>query len=831
MSLIPRPTHRQLVGLLALALVATTNPMAATQAASPSLSVINPRGVQRGVENEMVFSGGRLQDAKEIFFYSPGFEVKKLEAAAGSVKATVKVLPTCRLGQHVAQVRTASGVSEYKTFWVGPFGSTPEKEPNSDFAAPQPVPLNITVTGVVTNEDVDYYVVEAKKGQRIAAEVEGMRLANTLFDPYVAILDAKRFELASADDSPLVFQDAVVSAVAPADGRYIIEVRESAYAGNGSCRYRLHVGTFPRPTAVYPAGGQQGQEVEVTFLGDASGPFKQKFKLPAEDVELFEVEPQAGGQVAPSGNRFRLFPHGNNMETEPNDEIAKATPSELPKAFNGIIEKKGDIDFFKFTAKKGQVFDVECFARRIRSGLDPVMNLYNAKGGSIAGSDDSRGPDSFFRVTIPADGEYSLRITDHLGRGAKDFVYRVEMTQPKARLTTSIPRFSRYGQYRQWIVVARGNRFATMVNFGRSNFGGDLVLEPKDFPKGITVHAETLKNGRGTLPVVFEAAADAPVAGTLSQLGARHSDAKTGISGGYRNNGIFVMGGPGQSVYWSVDVNKVPVCVVDEVPFKLSIVEPKVPIVRNGSMQLKLVVEKKKGWDEAISVQFPFRPPGIGASSSISIPKGKNEAYYPLSANGGAGIGAWKVYALGSANAGGTAWVSSQLATLNVSSQFVTFELLRAATEQGKSTEVVAKVNHATPFPGEAKVELLGLPNEATTTVMKITKDTKELVFPVKTTKNTRAGTHKSLFCRVTIMKDGEAILHSNVGGTHLRVDKPLPPKKNEPPKPKPKVVAKKAAPPKPMPKKVVRLTRLQKLRLEAKKKREAAGAAGGGSK
>jgi len=811
---------RRFTASLLLAL-ATAVPV---EAATPSLGGISPRGVQRGADNVMTFSGARLQDAQEIFFYGGGFEVLKLEPSAANVKATVKVLPTCRLGQHVAQVRTASGVSEYKTFFVGPFASTPEKEPNSDFAAPQPVPLNTTVTGVVTNEDVDYYVVEAKKGQRIAAEVEGMRLGTALFDPYVAILNAKRFELASADDSPLVHQDAVVSAVAPEDGRYLIEIRESAYAGNGNCRYRLHIGNFPRPTAVYPAGGQIGQDVEVQFLGDAAGDFSQKFKLPAEPVALFDLEASTNGQVSPSGNRFRLFPHGNNMEVEPNDEIAKATPSELPKAFNGIIQKNGDVDFFKFAAKKGQVFDIECYARRIRSGLDPVMNLYKADGGGVAGNDDSRGPDSFFRVTIPADGDYMLRITDHLGRGAKDFVYRVEMTTPSPKLTTTIPRFSRYGQNRQWIVVGRGNRFATMINFGRGNFGGDLVLEPKDFPKGITIHAETLPNGANTLPVVFEAAADAPISGTLSQLTARHADAKQNISGGYSNNGIFIMGGPGQSVYWSVDVNRVPVCVVDEVPFKLEIVQPKVPIVRNGSMQLKIVAHKKEGWDEAISVTFPFRPPGIGASSSVNIPKGKSEIFYPLSANGGAGIKKWKVYALGSANAGGTAWVSSQLATLEVADQFVTFELQRAATEQGQETEIVAKVNQRTEFPGEAKVELLGLPNNTTTVVKMITKDTKEVVFPVKTAKDTRAGTHKSVFCRLTITRDGEPILHSNIGGTHLRVDKPLPPKKNEPPKPKPAVVAKKKEPPKPEPVKKVRLTRLQKLRLEKKKKQEAAG-------
>ncbi|MEO1997621.1 MAG: PPC domain-containing protein [Planctomycetaceae bacterium] len=812
---------------LTAALFLTLATVAPAEAATPSLGSISPRGVQRGVENVMTFNGARLQDAKEIFFYSDGFEVVKLEAVAANVKATVKVLPTCRLGQHVAQIRTASGVSEYKTFFVGPFATTPEKEPNSDFLSPQPVPLNITVTGVVTNEDVDYYVVEAKKGQRIAAEVEGMRLGTALFDPYIAILNAKRFELASADDSPLVYQDAVVSAVAPEDGRYYIEIRESAYAGSGNCHYRLHIGNFPRPTAVYPAGGQVGQEVEVQFLGDAAGDFTQKFKLPAEPVALFDLEASTDGQVSPSGNRFRLFPHGNNMEAEPNNEIAKATPAELPKAFNGIIQENGDVDFFKFAAKKGQVFDIECYARRIRSGLDPVMNLYKADGGGVAGNDDSRGPDSFFRVTIPADGDYLLRITDHLGRGAKDFVYRVEMTTPSPTLTTTIPRFSRYGQNRQWIVVGRGNRFATMINFGRGNFGGDLVLEPKDFPAGITIHAEPLPNGANTLPVVFEAAADAPIAGSLSQLSARHADPKQNISGGYRNNGIFIMGAPGQSVYWSVDVNRVPVCVVDEVPFKLEIVQPKVPIVRNGSMQLKIVAQKKEGWDEAISITFPFRPPGIGASSSVTIAKGKSEILYPLSANGGAGIKKWKVYALGSANAGGTAWVSSQLATLEVADQFVTFERQRAATEQGQETEIVAKVNHRTEFSGEAKVELLGLPNNTTTVVRMITKDTKEVVFPVKTAKDTRAGTHKSVFCRLTITRDGEPILHSNIGGTHLRVDKPLPPKKNEPPKPKPVVVAKKKEPPKPEPVKKVRLTRLQKLRLEKKKKQEEAAAGG----
>ena len=204
-----------------------------TLAASPRLSIILPRGLQRGIETELTFSGSQLADVKEVMFYEPGFEVKEfVPVNTNSFKAKVFVKPDTRLGEHVCQVRTATGISDYRTFFVGYLPDVAEKEPNSEFETPQPIAMNVTVSGVATSEDVDYYVVEAKKGQRIAAEVEAMRLGTTLFDPYVAILDAKRFEMAASDDSPLLIQDCLATAVAPEDGKYYIEVRENSYAGN-----------------------------------------------------------------------------------------------------------------------------------------------------------------------------------------------------------------------------------------------------------------------------------------------------------------------------------------------------------------------------------------------------------------------------------------------------------------------------------------------------------------------------------------------------------------------------------------------------------------------
>src|SRR5258707_903119 len=178
-------------------------------------------------------------------------------------------------------------------------------------------------TGVIDNEDVDYFSFEAKKGQRVTAEIEGMRLGTTMFDPYVAILDSKRFELAASDDSPLLGQDSVASVIIPADGTYVVQVRESAYGGNGACAYPLDVGTFPRPTAVVPAGGKLGEEIEVTFLGDAGGPIKQKIKLPATmPQEPFGVFAQDAGGISPSPIKFRLSTFGNVIEADGNNSVA-----------------------------------------------------------------------------------------------------------------------------------------------------------------------------------------------------------------------------------------------------------------------------------------------------------------------------------------------------------------------------------------------------------------------------------------------------------------------------------------------------------------------------
>jgi hypothetical protein len=792
-------------------------------AVQPQLSALSPTGLQRGVQTEWKIQGSRLSDAQEILFYTPGFTVSELVAKEdNSVTAKITVAPDCQLGIHALRLRGESGLSNLLTFTVGPFPQVEEKEPNTDFNAPQPVDLNVTVSGVIQAEDVDYFVIDAKKGQRISAEVEGLRLGYSFFDPYLAILNSSRFELARSDDAALLNQDCLVSLIAPEDGKYIIQLRESAFGGNGNCRYRLHVGTFPRPSAIYPAGGKPGETLNVRYIGDAAGDITAQVTLPSAAEDTFGAHAQDAGGLAPSPNVMRVSDLTNSLEAEPNDATAQATvAAAAPLALNGIIEKEGDIDFFKFTAKKGQQFDVRVYARKtIRSPLDSVLQILNDKGGNVANNDDSGGPDSYLRFNVPADGDYYAVVRDHLKAGGPNFVYRVEITEVKPALTMILPERQQY--IPTILTVPKGNRMALLIGAQRANFGGVLNLGFEGLPPGITVETIPMEANRNDVPVVFTAGADAVPAGALVDVIGKPADDKIAAVGHLKQRAMLVRGQNNVDV-WGHDAERMATALSEDIPFKLDIVPPKAPLVRNGSMNLKVVATREEGFTAPISIRMLYNPPGIGSSGSIVIPEGQNEASIPLTANAQAAIGTWKIVVVGRANdpsqqqpqqgrrrRGAGYECSSQLTDLPVADQFYKFQFERAAVEQGQETELSVKVEKLTDFEGEATAELLGIPAGVTTEPVKFTKDTAELVFKIKAAPEARDGKHGGLVCRTVFNINGEPVTHT-LGSTELRVDKPLPPKVDAP-KPMPVAAAKPQAAPMPEKK---RLSRLEQLRLE----------------
>ena len=749
---------------------------AGLRAAYPEFSACKPNGGQRGSEFKLTVTGTRLEDFETLLFYDPGFTVKSVDAvAAGKVELTVAVAADAALGSHLVRVRTRTGLSHPRQFFVSPYPTVEEKEPNSEFAQAQAIPLNSTIEGVVLTEDVDYFKVAMKKGQRLSLEIDGLRLGYLNFDPYIAILDKDRFEKAFSDDTILHRQDGFCSFIAEYDGDYYVMVRESSYRGSPRSFYRLHVGEFRRPQVVFPAGGKAGTKVDVRFI-DGKGSFAGTVNVPKEEDPNFEVF--SAEASAPSGNPFRISAVDNFMEVEPNGsrEQANVVPPAEAYALNGVIGEPGDVDYYRLTLKKGQVITGHAYAQLLGSPLDPVVSLRGAAGPLIS-NDDGGGPrrlDSRFEVTVPADGEYTLSIRDHLERGGPNFVYRVELTASQPRLTFASPDYSvNDSHYRQFIAVPRGGRMALLENFTRTRVGGDYRFVAPGLPAGVKLLTDLAPKDLPNVPLLFEAAADAPLGQAVVPLRLEPVDPQNKVVGRLRQN--FDVVRDGNVIYLTDTEDRLPVVVVEEAPYALEIIPPKVPLVQNGVYELQVVAKRKPGFDAAIRVFMVWTPPGISALGEMTIPAGANTCSFQLSASGGVATSDWKFVVMGEADAGkGRVFNASPFCVLKTQPAYVgapSFPMV--AIEQGQEGVVTTKLEQLQPFAGEAVARLVGLPDTVTVAPIKVTKQTTDLTFRVQPSKDCFPGKLANLFIQVDIPVEGGTTTHRVALGSSIRVDAP----------------------------------------------------------
>ncbi|MCU0960658.1 MAG: hypothetical protein MUF48_11190 [Pirellulaceae bacterium] len=223
------------------------------------------------------------------------------------------------------------------------------------------------------------------------------------------------------------------------------------------------LGAQPPPviTHLFPAGASRGRALEATVYGrdlqDATGLRVTGTGVTTSILEVVNpntvrvsVAVAAGAEagerelrlLTPGGISNRLRFHIGSLpeisETEPNTEQAQAQPvSAWPVLINGQI-LDNDRDCYRFTAKAGQMMVCDVQARSllpylpdtVPGFLDACLTLYDASGKVLVSVDRFRqDPDPVLMYAIPADGQYTLEISDVLYRGRSDFVYRLAIAQ------------------------------------------------------------------------------------------------------------------------------------------------------------------------------------------------------------------------------------------------------------------------------------------------------------------------------------------------------------------------------------------------------------------
>jgi hypothetical protein len=199
--------------------------------------------------------------------------------------------------------------------------------------------------------------------------------------------------------------------------------------------------------AVFPPGAQAGQSVDVTVTNgaDLDEISAMRFNHPgitathksgntftvsvAAEVEPGIYECRVTALYGTSNPRsFVVGRLPEIIENNANAELSQAQEVPLNTVINGKSDGGADVDFYRLTARQGQRILAECAALGIDSRFHGELRLYTAEGQRIGRAvAELRRNDPVLDVTVPADGDYFLRVTDFVYAGNNDYFYRLKV--------------------------------------------------------------------------------------------------------------------------------------------------------------------------------------------------------------------------------------------------------------------------------------------------------------------------------------------------------------------------------------------------------------------
>ncbi len=466
-------------------------------------------------------------DTKAVKKKTPKKERSKnpLEIKTEVVRVSITVAADAPLGERDLRLFTPNGLSNRLRFLVGQLPEVTEVEPNDTLEEAQSLPaLPVLVNGQLTAGDVDVFRFQAKAGQTLVCQLQGRCLM-----PFVAeavpgwlqgvltLFDKEGRQLIQEEDAHTCLDPVLIYKIQK-DGDYFVEVRDAIYRGTPKFVYRLSIGSLPYIQSIFPLGGHRGTKVDVQLTGVNLPGDRLKFEVPA-DGHRTQVGVTNGG-LASNTLPFAISDDEELQESEPNDSLEKANPIKSGAVVNGRIDHPGDVDYFEFTAAKGETFVFDVVARRLGSPLDSYLAVLNAAGKQLADNDDwideweqliTHQADSHLVFTCPAAGKYYLRLSDVQGHGAKDYAYRLSMAPPRPDFLLRVMPDN----------PAAGGGDAALMRVQvvrRDGFNGKINLALKGVPDGVTVSRTFIERGRSECVVGIAAAANAKPATASLQL-------------------------------------------------------------------------------------------------------------------------------------------------------------------------------------------------------------------------------------------------------------------------------------------------------------------------
>jgi hypothetical protein len=576
---------------------------------------------EKGAPVELVPPKGQ-HEAEAHFIKS--YLVDATERSAG-VRAKLTIAADAPPGRREVRVVGKTWTSLVGAFEVNRDREVLDAADNHTPESAQPLALPVTVSGQLTGlREVDYYAVAAKKGERLVARISAHRLNpdnERHFWPVLAVHDAGGKQLQK--DTGRDGFDPLIDFTAPADGTYLLSVRDLFARGSPFVVYRLSVGDRPYEAALFPAGGRLGSTATPTLVGENAR---------ADPLKLAALTGEPGIRTLDTSHGPFPFVASDlpDVVAKPGEPTAVAA---FPAALNGRIAEPGRADVFRFRVSEKEVpaeWAFQVFGNQIGSPLAPELVLRRADGHLLfdtardvkypghhllqAFADGQFGRDPAFVYKFEHAGEYELAVGDVRRRAGPGFVYRVHVTKPEPDFAVAVSPDNP-------VVRPGGSVYLELHAVRRQGVTGPIEVEFPHLPPDVTASRGVLHPGQDKSFVVLTAAPDAkpgayvrtlPVAkatvgGTALARPTIPYEVRSHCRAVPRRDELVVT--VGAPCDWTVTADAVGG-----------------PLVPGGSVEVRIRVDRRGGPDRDMPF-FAFADvPGVQVVGLPTVPKGRREA-------------------------------------------------------------------------------------------------------------------------------------------------------------------------------------------------------------
>ena len=524
---------RPLMGLLLLA-VAPHSVFA--ELPSPQLHRIEPVGLTAPGEVELTLLGADIEGVETLLFEHPGFKAEFVK------EKTFKLTVAADVPAGTWDVRAVGrfGITNARLFSVTRgLVDVAEVEPNNEPDKAQTIAVNSAVNGSSDGNNQDLFRVALKSGQRVVINCQSARL-DTEMDPALTLKSNDGRQLASNGDYE--GRDPLIDFLAPADGEYLIEVRDLTY--RGGYPYRLIVTDRPHIENIFPRAIQAGEHVELTVLGrnlgaGSAATNRRSGELPLDAIKLsvrgsdallplgayrfrehatqHSVLPTAatctliGEQITPldaNPQTLLVSETPTSVEIEPNDVREQPQVLTLPAVVSGRFDRERDLDWFAFeTDEQGGAYGFEVYCERIAGRADPYLAVTDDKGNPVGsiddfghriGSFDGHLRDPSGSINLQPKTKYRVLVKDAYNRGGARYQYVLSIRKPQPDFfAASMHSNNNMSGLNVW---QGGSESIDVVIHARDGFNQPTTVTVEGLPAGLHASPLTINNNtRGTL--------------------------------------------------------------------------------------------------------------------------------------------------------------------------------------------------------------------------------------------------------------------------------------------------------------------------------------------